>query len=72
MTQFGDDKTSEILFLELTRIKINTREKVKYFNKRFITLLNIILDKPIEGVQIEFYTSTLLPLVAMFVKRKEK
>ena len=40
-------------------------------NQRFITLLNKIPDKPVEAVQIEYYTSTLPPLVAMFVKRKE-
>ena len=40
MTQFGDDKTSRILFLDLSRIKINKNEKIKYFNQRFITLLN--------------------------------
>lgn len=70
MTQFRDDKTSQIL--ELSRIKINKKEKVKDFNHRFITLLNRILDKPVEVVQIEFYTATLPPPVAMFVNIKEK
>ena len=40
MTQFGDDKTFGILFLELSQIKINKKEKIKDFNQRFITLLN--------------------------------
>ena len=40
MTQFGDDKTYGVLFLELSQIKINKKEKVKDFNKRLITLLN--------------------------------
>lgn len=71
MTKFGDDKTSGILFLDISRIRINKKEKFKDLNKRFITLLNRILDKPVEVVQIEFYAAALLPLVAMFVKRKE-
>lgn len=40
LTQFGDDKTPRVLFLDISRIKINKREKIKYFNQRFITLLN--------------------------------
>ena len=43
--QFGDDKTSGTLLLELARLKINENEKVKDFNQRFITLLNKIPDK---------------------------
>jgi hypothetical protein len=67
----GDDKTSRTLLLELSRLRINKKEKVKEFNKRFITLLNKIPDKPAEAVQIEDYTVALPLLVAMFVKRKE-
>ena len=59
MKQFVDDKTSGILFLEISRIKINKKEKMKDFNKILITLLNKILDKTVEEVQIEFYTSAL-------------
>ena len=72
ITQFGDDKTSRVLFLELSRIKINKMEKIKDFNERFITLLNRISDRPIEVVQIEFYTADLPPPIVMFVKSKEK
>ena len=43
--QFGDDKTSGTLLLELVRLKINENEKVKEFNQRFITLLNKIPGK---------------------------
>ena len=70
MTQFGDDETSGILFLQLSRIKINNKEKFEDFNKIFITLLNRILDNLVEVFQIEFYTATLLPPIAIFVKRK--
>jgi hypothetical protein len=72
MIQFGDDKTSGILFLEISTIKINKKEKVKDFNQIFIMLRNRIPDKSTEVVQSEFYTATLLPPIAMFVKRKEK
>ena len=71
MTQFNDDKTSMILFLEISRIRTNKKEKVKDFNHRFITLLNRIPDKPTEVVQIEFYTVAFPPPLSMFVKRKE-
>ena len=72
MTQFNDDKTLGILFLEISRVNINMKEKVKGFNQRFITLLNRIPNKLAKVVQIEFYTTALPPPVAMFVKRKEK
>ena len=52
-------------------LKINENEKVKEFNQRFITLLNKILDKPLEAVEIEYYTASLPLPNAMFVKRKE-
>ena len=72
MTQFGDDKTSGILFLDILRIKINKKEKIKDFNQIFITLLNETLDKPVDAMQIEFYTIALPPPISMFVKREKK
>jgi hypothetical protein len=59
------------LFLDISRISINKKEKVKDFNQRFITLFNRLPDKPAKVVQIEFSTAALAPPVAMFVKRKE-
>ena len=72
MTQFGDDKTSGTLFIELSRMKMNNKEKVKDFNQIFTILLNKIPDKRVEVVQIEFYTTALLPPISMFVKREKK
>ena len=43
MTQFRDDKTSGILFLEILRMNINKKEKVKDFNQMFITLVKEFL-----------------------------
>ena len=40
-------------------------------NKKIITLLNRIPDKPTQVVQIEYYTAALPLPVAMFVKGKE-
>ena len=50
MTQFGDDKTSMVVCLESSRIKFNKKEKVKDFNKIFITLLNRIPNKLTKSV----------------------
>jgi hypothetical protein len=72
MTQFRDDETLGTLFLELSWIKINKKEKIKEFNKRFTNLLNKIPDKPVEVVKIEFYTVAFSSPIAMFLKRKEK
>ena len=71
-TQFGNVKTSGTLFLEISRININKKEKIKDFNQIFITLLNRIHDKPAKEIQIEFYNASLPPPVSIFVKRKEK
>ena len=42
MNNFGDDKTPAVLVLELSRIRMEAKEKVKYFNQRFLTLRNRI------------------------------
>ena len=59
--------------LELSHIKMDSREKVKDFNQRYLSLRNKIPvdSKPIDSVVIEFYTSTLPQTMAMFVKQKE-
>ena len=71
ITQFGDDKTLGTLFLDISIISLNKKEKVKDFNPIFITLLNRIHDNLVQVVQVNFYTTTLPPPVAMFIKRKE-
>ena len=50
---------------------INKKEKVKDYNKIFITLLNRILDKLAKVVQIEFCNTALPPPIPMFLKRKQ-
>jgi hypothetical protein len=53
---------------------MDPKEKVKYFNQCFLTLLKRIPQdsKPIEDVTIEFYTSSLPMSMVMFVKNAEK
>ena len=71
LTQFGDNKTSGVLLLEISQINFNKKEKDKDFNQRFINLLNQILDNPTKSIQIEFYTIALPPSATMFIKGKE-
>ena len=70
LNKFGEDKTLVTLVLELSRIKMNPKEKIKEFNQRFLTLRNKIpiAVRPAEAVTLEFYTSALPLSVAMFVK----
>ena len=72
LSQFGDDRTSRVLVLELSRIRFDKKEKVKYFNQIFINLLNYIPENPAESIQVEFYTTAFPPPIAMFVKVREK
>ena len=57
--------------MELSRIRFNKKDKLKYFNQRFINLLNRITKKHVESIQVEFYTISLPPPIAMFVKARE-
>ena len=68
LNQFGDDRTLGVLVLELSRMRFDKKDMVKDFNQRFINLLNCILEKPVESIQVEFYTASLPPAIAMFVK----
>ena len=72
MAKFSDEETPQILSLEILGIRMNDNGKVKYFNERFIYLLNRIPSKHAKVVHIEYYTSALLPNIAMFVKNQEK
>ena len=58
-----------MLVLDLSRIKMDSKEKVKDFNQRFLSLNNKIpiKSRPMDGVVIEFYTSFLPQTMAMFV-----
>ena len=45
LNQFGDDKTSGMLVLELLRMRCDQKDKIKDFNQIFINLLNRIPEK---------------------------
>ena len=72
--KFGDEKTPSKLVLELSKIKMHPKEKVKDFNQRFLTLINKVplTSKPTNDVTAEFYTTTISPSTTMFIKRAEK
>ena len=72
LNQLGDDRTSGVLVLELSRMRCDKKDKVKYFNQISINLLNSIPKKPVESIQVEFYIVALPPSIAMFVKAREK
>jgi len=71
LNKFGDDKTPAALVLELSHLKMETKEKVKDFNIRFNTLFNRIpvTARPTEEVLMEFYISSLPVPIMMWVKR---
>lgn len=71
LDKYGYDKTPVALVLELSRLKIETKEKVKDFNIWFNILFNRIQDnaRPTEEVLMEFYTTALFVPTAMWVKR---
>jgi hypothetical protein len=68
MNQFGDDRTSGMIVLELSRMRCDNKDKIKDFNQIFINLLNHIPEKPTKSIQVEFYTTSLPPSTTMFVK----
>ena len=74
LDKFGEDKTPVLLALELSQIKMEPKEIIKYFNQRFLTLKNKILvaSQPPEDIIIENYTSSLPKYSGMFVKRAGK
>jgi len=53
---------------------LEKKEKVKDFNQCFTTVLNkfIVEIAPLEPLAFKYYTSALLPSIAMFVKRADK
>ena len=61
-----------MLFLELSRIRFDKKDKVNDLNQMFINLLNRMPEKPVESIKVEFYTIALPPPIGMFVKAREK
>jgi hypothetical protein len=59
---------------EIFAATMEPKEKVKYFNHRFTTILNKLSPdaKPTQEIQIEVYASTLPTFISMFIKRDAK
>jgi len=74
MKKFGEDKIPATLVLELSRIGMNPKQKIKVFNQIFLTLMNKIhIDSRLaNNVIIEFYTIALPSPIPIFVKRVRK
>jgi hypothetical protein len=54
MTNFGDERTLVAIFLELSRLKMEPKEIIKYLNQRFTTILNkiTIRSRPTQNVLV--------------------
>ena len=74
LDKFGEDKTLVSLALELSHIKIDNKERIKDFTKRFLTLKRKIhvACQPPEDIIKKNYASTLPKYLGMFVKQANK
>jgi len=74
LEKFGDDKSPEVLVMELSNMKMNPKEKVKDFNKIFLTLKNKIPTEsmPVENLTIAYYAKALHHNIAIWVNRSKK
>jgi hypothetical protein len=52
ISQFGDDKTSRMMVLELSRMRCDKKDRLKDFNKIYINHLNRIPEKSAESIQV--------------------
>jgi hypothetical protein len=60
--------------MDLSSLRMNLKEKFKYFNKRFLTLKNQIPtdSMPVENLIITYYTKALHQSISIWVKRSKK
>ena len=73
-SKFGSKKTLTTLMKELFSLRMEKKENVQDFNQRFTNHLINFSDttNPAEELLVEYYTTTLSPQLAMFVKRAVK
>jgi len=66
LENFADGKTPVMLLKEFGRLKMEGKEKVKDFNKRFTRILNKFATdtKPHDSITIDNYTSSLSTNIA--------
>jgi hypothetical protein len=74
LEKFGDDKSSEVLVMKLSSLKMNPKEKVKEVNQIFLTLKKKIPtdSMPVESLIIAYYAKAFHNNIAIWVKRSKK
>jgi cell division septum initiation protein DivIVA len=74
LENFGDDKSPEVLVMEISSLKMNPKEKINDFNQIFLTLKNRIPTDsiPAENLIIAYYTKALHQSISIWVKRSKK
>jgi hypothetical protein len=70
LEKFGDDKSLEVLVMEISSLNMSPKDKVKDFKQRFITLKNRIptYSMPAESLIVTYYTKALHNNIAIWVK----
>jgi hypothetical protein len=74
LENFGDDKSPEVLVMELSSMKNNPKVNVEDFNQRFLMLKNKIHAylMPTENLIAAYHTKALHNNIAIWVKRSKK
>jgi hypothetical protein len=74
LEKFGDDKSPEVLVMEISSLRMNPKDKIKDFNQIFLTHTNRIPtdSMPAENLIIAYYTKALHQSIAIWVKRSKK
>jgi hypothetical protein len=74
LDKFVEETTTGALMVELFATTMSSKERVKEFNQRFITILNKFQPKakPTQELQIKVYSNALPTSISMFVKRAAK
>ena len=74
LDKFAEETTIGALMAEMFIATMTPKERVKYFNQRFTTILNKFQPaaKPTQELQIEVYANALPTSISMFVKRDTK
>ena len=72
--KFGSQRTTATLMKEFLDLRMDKKDKVQDFSQRFVSHLNNFSAsiKLAKETLMEYYTSTLSPDIAMFVKMSVK
>jgi len=74
LDKFAEENTTGYLMVELFTATMIRKERVKYFNQRFKSILNKFqpVVKPTQELKIKVYANTLPTSISMLVKRDTK